>query len=203
MIPVNARKCNILPVCKAQKSEALINRYKAYIQQLDTFQLECNYCHEHGYCIRHAYYKRGYFIDKSDLCKGTAIDILRVKCKNCGHTHAILPEEIVPYLQYTAAFISEVLKVYFSHSQTVERICDTYEISVTTLYNWKERFLSHKDQYLGVLKSMMCSPLEALASLHNLKDYVADFADRFLRWIEKMPMQRHQNPPNTERPVFS
>ena len=208
MIPVNARKCNIILLCRHLKrrhlkSSDLIRHYYNYVHGLDTFQLECNCCHKRGECIRHAYYERGYFLTKEDLALGTTIRILRVICKSCGHTHAILPEEIVPYIRFTIPFITQVLDPYFSHAQTVVGICEDSWISISTLYSWKERFETHKDQFLGLLKSSQHTCAAAIAWLNNLKDYVVDFADRFLRKVGKMPMQFHANPTNTRRPVFS
>ena len=43
---------------------------------------------------RHGYYKKYTNISG----KKYYIRILRVRCKVCGHTHAILPDFIVPYL---------------------------------------------------------------------------------------------------------
>ena len=177
--------------------------YTQFILTLNLFRLECNHCHCRGECVRHAYYTRQYVLEPHDLEEGTRIRILRVKCKHCGRTHAILPEEIVPYQKYTLSFIGTALDRHYTSGQTVEAVCDAMEIEPVLLYRWKKRFQEQKDRYLGRLESGKLNVREALGKLFGLKDYVLEFAGTFLRVTEKMPMQKHRNPPNTTLPVFS
>ncbi len=177
--------------------------YTQFIVTLNLYRLECNHCHCRGECIRHGYYVRGYMLEPSDLDKGTRIRILRVKCKHCGKTHAVLPEEIVPYLKYTATFIGIALDRHYTSGQTVEADCETLGIEPVLLYRWKKRFQEQKDRYLGRMESEKLSAREALGKLFRLKDYVLEFAGSFLHRTEKMPMQKHRNPSNTRLPVFS
>ena len=116
----------------------------------------------------------------------------------------------MPYLRYTAIFIGSALKRYYTSSlcgyarkDSVETICWDMEIEVPQLYRWKRRFEEQKDRYLGVLESARYSAEKAMEWLMGLKNYVAEFAGKYLRRIEKMPMQSHANPTNTRQPVFS
>lgn len=177
--------------------------YTQFILTLNLFQLECNHCHRRGECIRHAYYSRGYILNASDMENGTRIRILRVKCKHCGRTHAILPEEIVPYLQCTSIFIGTALDLHYTSGEAVESVSKKINIEPNLLYRWKKLFLQQKEKYLGKLESGKLSVREALNRLFTLKDYVLEFAGSFLQKTEKMPMQNHENPPNTWLPVFS
>ncbi len=189
----------------------LIKAYTAFTATLNMFTLECNNCHKHGECIRHGYYKRRYLLTAEDVLAGTQIRILRVRCKHCGKTHAILPEEIVPYLGFTATFIGSALKRYYTRTncadivrkETVETICGDMAIEVPQLYRWKKRFEEQKDRYLGVLESARYSARRAIVWLTERKDYVTEFSGKYLRWTEKIPMQSHANPTNTRQPVFS
>ena len=70
--------------------------------------------------------------------------VLRVKCTSCGHTHALLPEMLIPYSSYSLRFILTVLENYFLHIHPVEVICETYQISHSTLYAFRSLFLSPK-----------------------------------------------------------
>lgn len=189
----------------------MIRAYATFIAMLNMFALECNNCHKRGECIRHGYYERGYLLTAEDVLTGTRIRILRVRCKHCGKTHAILPEEIVPYLRFTATFIGSSLQRYYtrepcdgcSKKETMEKICEDMEIEVPQLYRWKKRFEEQKDRYLGVLESARYSARKAIERLTELKDYVTEFAGKYLRRTEKIPMQSHANPTNTRQPVFS
>lgn len=204
MIPVNLHHCNIFSGTSLQKTADMIQLYILFIKALNVFGLECNNCHWKGCCIRHGYYERSYLLSVGDLIgEGTKIRILRVKCKHCGRTHAILPEEIAPYLPFSTVFIYPTLSQYYEKKKTVEAICKEFQIAAPLLYRWKKRFERQKDQFLGVLESAKYSGKEALAWLARLEDYGAEFARKYLSETEKMPMQQHANPPNTKRPVFS
>lgn len=200
---INLHHCNILFGKTVKKASEWIDMYTQFILTLNLFHLECNHCHCRGECIRHGYYTRGYILEPDDLVKGARIRILRVKCKHCGKTHAVLPEEIVPYSSYTSTFIGAALDRHYTDGQTVEAVCDAMEIEPVLLYQWKKHFQEQKDRYLGRLESEKLCAREALDKLFKLKDYVLDFAGTFLRGTEKMPMQKHRNPPNTTLPVFS
>ena len=202
MIPVNSHHCNIFSDTNPKKSADWTELYERYSENLNVFALECNDCHWKGYCIRYGHYRRCYLLDPDDLMAGTTIRIQRVMCKHCGHTHAVMPEEIVPYLQYSVVFIYLVLFQYYFTAETVESICMVLKITAPQIYRWKKRFEKQKDRYLGVLKSAERSVHDVLIWLGKLKDYGNDFAEKYVSLTEKMPMQQHANPPNTCRPVF-
>lgn len=204
MIPVNLHHCNIFSGTFLQNTVEKIEMYTQFITSLNVFGLECNYCHRKGSCIRHGYYERSYLLKAEDLMgEGTRIRILRVKCKHCGRTHAILPEEIAPYLPFSTAFIFPVLYQFYEKKKTVGKICKEFQITAPQLYRWKERFERQKDQFLGVLESDRYNGRDALTWLSQLRDYGKEYAGKYLSLTEKMPMQQHANPPNTRRPVFS
>ena len=79
---------------------------------------------------------------------------LRFECVSCGITHALLPDIIVPYSQYSLRFMLTVLVAYFDRNTTVLAVCASYGIAVSTLYAWKHRLLEHKNLLLGVLASL-------------------------------------------------
>lgn len=76
--------------------------------------------------------------------------VLRVKCKECGRTHAILPELIIPYSQIPAD-LQQYMLLYPLGSPELEELmesnCDITEsniLAVRSRYrrNWKERLLT-------------------------------------------------------------
>lgn len=79
------------------------------------------------------------------------VTVLRFSCDSCGHTHAAHPSCLVPYHSYSLRFILFVLRAYFLHLQTVERLCEIFGIAASTLYCWKVLFLNQKALWLGVL----------------------------------------------------
>lgn len=196
MIHRNVHKCNIFKEISSLSEGA----YEAYIGNLNIFNLECSFCHRKGTCIRYGFYGRGYLLTNEDLKDGRTINIQRVKCKDCGCTHGLLPEEIIPYAQYSLPFIILVLLMYFQRQATVTSICAAMGITVPMLYRWKKLFQHQKDTYLGVVASGQWSDLEAIAWLCSRTDYGGEFAGVYLHMTEKMPMQKHPNPSNTRLP---
>lgn len=186
-----------------QESSVGLAAYQNYIDNLDTFQLECNFCHSRGECVKDGHYQRGYLVSPEDLKGiGKKIFIQRVKCKHCTHTHALLPEEIVPYRQYSIIFISLVLFVLFLGELSINSICKMYSISIRQLKQWKELYTQQKDRFLGVLTSKRWTEKDVVSWFRELKDYGSDFAKQYFSKTKKMPAQTHINPTNMARPVF-
>jgi ribosomal protein S27AE len=76
---------------------------------------------------------------------------LRFECRSCSKTHALLPDILTPYSPYSLRFKLTVLAAYFEREQTVAAICKRFGIAVSTIYEWKKLFLSHKKLFLGIL----------------------------------------------------
>lgn len=83
-----------------------INGYKKLILDLEVKLIKCPYCHQYE-IVRHGYYKR--MININNNTKHT-INILRIRCKSCKHTHAILPSFIIPYEHNTLLNQLETIK---------------------------------------------------------------------------------------------
>jgi len=175
--------------------------YKQYISGLEPVQLKCNNCHHRGYCTRYGFYERNYLLSPADL-NSEKIKIQRVKCKDCNTTHALLPEEIVPYSQYSIVFIFLALYQYYVEETTVAHICEGLGITPRVLYRWTHRFEVQKERFLGLLRSMQYSGKAAIQWLLQQDRYGAGIARQHLKQTEKMPMQNHRNPPNTRHPIM-
>lgn len=101
--------------------------------------------------------------------KGTVvthrISVSRIMCSSCGHTHAVLPEIIVPYKPHSLILVLTVLRDYYLSRMTVRELCAKYMIAVSTLYAWERLFLIHKKLWLGILEDLTLKPLAFLALL--------------------------------------
>ena len=93
------------------------------------------------------------------------VAVQRVLCPSCLHTHAILPENTIPYASYGLLFLIRVLRGYFLHTMTVEKLCAMYRISTSTLYAWLRLFRIHKKLWLGVLADLETGCLAFLDGL--------------------------------------
>lgn len=124
--------------------------------------------------------------------------ILRVKCSCCGHTHAILPDPIIPYDSYSLFFILRVLAEYFMRVRTVTAICDTFCITPMQLYRWKALYQKHRREWQGLLKTVEQDILSSLKDLVRT-DPFSSFAQMFFRKTDLSFMQSHKNPTISSR----
>jgi len=131
-----------------------------------------------------------------------SVEIQRVRCKSCGHTHAILPDHIVPYTTYSLLFILRVLAAHFLGSGTVEQLCRRYGISPSMLYQWKAVFLEHKRLWLGVLKHAETGSAQFIRRLLELPGYSDDFGRPFYRKTTFSFLQRHKDAAFFRHAVF-
>lgn len=126
----------------------------------------CPFCRtKHPEWKKHAEYERYLISYESGCVISYRINIIRYRCSSCRHTHAILPEFIIPYQCYSFLFITAAMRDYFAGALTKEQICEKYSISVSTLYAWKKLFLRQKKLWLGLLDDACTSSMEFLGSL--------------------------------------
>lgn len=109
------------------------------------YEYKCPYCKaKHPDWKKHSEYDRYLISFENGYIVSHQVFITRYKCSSCRHTHAVLPELIIPHSSYSFLFIIAVMRDYFNRSITVESICAKYNISVSTLYLWKDLFLRQK-----------------------------------------------------------
>ena len=77
-----------------------IKDYYSFQLNLDLSKVSCPNCKTNRF-VRWAYYKRNININDFE----ETISILRIKCKSCGQTHAVLPSFIVPYLHHSIEYL--------------------------------------------------------------------------------------------------
>lgn len=106
MIRKNLLFCKIIRIKTSSKS-----LFDTYMSHFKPDQETCPICGSFGNCRIHAYYGRHItdFIAgksvKSDIC------VLRVLCNSCRRSHAILPDVIIPYSDYSLFFVLRLLDI--------------------------------------------------------------------------------------------
>lgn len=169
--------------------------YKSFNPDME----RCPSCGAKGGCRFFSSYKR-YIVDAvNGQILTEECEILRLIC-SCGHTHAILPDFIVPYDSYSLPCILYILRAYFAHSMTIGEICDAFGISYSTLYRWKAAFFSHKAWWLGLMCSGKTPSLEFLDGILG-REHFSDFASGFFIKTLYSFLQTHANPANCCRAV--
>ena len=133
------------------------NAFDLYTKEMDHYTPQneiCPTCGAKGCCKIHGHYRR-FITDRiQDQAIDHPVDIVRVRCKSCGHTHSILPDGFIPYDPYSLPFVLHVLMRYFSHEMNIQLICARFQISVSTLYRWIHIFYRHRQEWLGILNDI-------------------------------------------------
>ena len=119
--------------------------YDEIIGNLEIMRLSCT-CGHSGCLERHASYSRSLRIFGEKI----VIQILRVRCRECGRTHAILLSIMVPYSQIPYADQQSIVAGYENGEKSSEILnrnwlIDEREISyIICRYkkHWKERLAS-------------------------------------------------------------
>ena len=188
MIRKNALFCKIIRIKKSSK--VLFDSY------MDTFCPEkqtCPVCGSSFHCQIHAYYGRRIIDFICGVPVTTEVTVLRLACQSCGHTHAVLPDLIIPYSSYSLFFILRVLAEAFLHISSLERLCERFCITRNQLYKWKQLFQQHKREWLGILEDSETSGMDFLLMLAAKPDY-SSFAMDFTKQTSYSFLQSHRNP---------
>ena len=188
MIRKNALLCKLIRIKTSSKFifDSCMNNYQPQTEI-------CPICKSQGNCRIHAYYNRS-VIDfrygqkvKSSLC------VKRLICDSCGHTHAVLPDVLIPYSSYSLMFILRILGEFFSAITSIEALCEKFSITSMQFYKWLQLWRQHKQSWLGILSDMETSDRVFLKSLVLTKSY-SDFGTAFCRQFRCSFLQAHKNP---------
>lgn len=109
----------------------------------------------------------------------SSLIVPRFLCTSCGHTHAILPDVLIPYSSYSLRFILSVLFEYLQHKRTVMDLCEHWEISISTLYDWIHLFLEHYNSWCRSLDRILWISHDAVSSVGNTESFPSLFFTQF------------------------
>ena len=168
--------------------------FSAFMDSYSHAMQECPSCHSKGNLIPHASYCRSIIDFTGGKTTYRKISVKRLKCQGCGHTHAVLPDLIVPYAQYSLFFLLRVVGEYFLHLKTISEICLVYSITPSMLYRWKALFLCHMADWLPILEQLETSTFAFLKQICFLQDFSTSFSSPFFRLTGVSFLQSHKNP---------
>ena len=89
-----------------------VDSYQELLAHYGNWPYTCPVCNTVGQWQRHGTYLRYLLVSEDDTYyqwKTHHMKILRIRCKSCQHTHAILTKDMVPYAIYS---IRSIIKVY-------------------------------------------------------------------------------------------
>lgn len=93
-----------------------------------------------------------------------------VRCMecSCGRSHALLPSVVVPYSSFSLRFIVCLLYDRMTKAfSSIEKLCGHYDISISTFYRVKTRFIQDRLMMLGLMESLSEDGVTLLESLRS------------------------------------
>ena len=145
------------------------------INDFDVSKAICPLCKAKYRCEDFSTYSRNMISFEKESVTCHSLSIPRLMCASCNHTHALLPDILIPFGSYSLSFILKVLRAKFLGNKTVLALCEYFQISVSTLYSWIKLFHKQKQVCLGILVDKAYSPLSFTEDLLNRKLQVASF----------------------------
>lgn len=104
----------------------------------------CPNCKFEGKLYNHGSYERNVITEEDSY----RITIFRVKCPICGKTHALIPDFLIPYFQYSLDTIKKCLDLKFRTGNSYSRILDYFQcknpnsyLSATAISAFIKRFI--------------------------------------------------------------
>ena len=121
------------------KSFSSYSEKNSYIQSLmpditDIDRNICPYCHAKGKLIKYGTYERNLSVLVDNEVANYRISIQRVICTSCNHTHALLPNFIVPYKIMTIFSIAQIAKR--ASISSAYKLAETINLSVQMIYSY-------------------------------------------------------------------
>jgi len=145
----------------------------------DTSHFQCPYCHRKGDFKKLPSYQRYMISYNGDSRTEVLVTIPRIQCPSCGHTHALIPDNLIPYGSYTIKFVLRILLEYLKRKTSVEALCNKWNISISTLYEWKKIFLYHHSLLLGVIHAAKALCESLINEVYDYPDFPFEFFDCF------------------------
>lgn len=152
-----------------------LKRFNAVYDNLNIHSLTCPLCRTKFNCTFLSSYSRNMITFENGLNTCHTVSVTRVICNSCSHTHAILPDHLIPFGSYTLSFVLTVLRVYFLGAKTITSLCDFFQISISTLYEWIKLFKEQKHIWLGILNDAVISEVKFIEDILCCSNSISSF----------------------------
>ena len=113
----------------------------------------CPCCGSRNSLIRHAKYERYICLFENNVFVCHTITVLRLKCKSCNTTHAILPADVIPFKIFSFTCIRICLTGYFTQGMSGPKISLMYKISVQMVYLFIKEYHDEQSSCVNFLRA--------------------------------------------------
>ena len=172
------------------------------VKHTSLFRLKCPTCGAVGRCRSSGSYRRMMITVVANERREIELDIPRVCCESCRHTHSLLADALIPYGSYTLRFILHVLYAYLHRSEPVAKICEQWAISISTLYSWIHLFFEQHNIWVRVLDRISWVTEAALRKIEDIPCFPARFLERFQFSFFRWPGATRSHPKGCRGGVF-
>lgn len=129
--------------------------YEAKIREKGNMDYQCPVCRKKSTLKRHGFYKRNmilWFGHKEEKL----LYILRVQCTTCKSTHAVLPNDAVPYKVYSIPFYVKMLRILYQFKRHVSLCVKWLEICHVQIYHVIHQIQREFQRCKKTTKSWQC-----------------------------------------------
>ena len=165
-------------LCKLNSLKISDSKLFSLFTQSPKRNLSCPCCGNQADLHFHSSYNRMMISVCNNQRYEESVYISRVICP-CGHTHALIPDFLIPYGSYSLRFILTVLNNYLKRNCSVASLCDYYQISISTLYDWKNLFINHYNLFMGAIREIITLSTTDIDLINNLFSFPYKFFIRF------------------------
>lgn len=152
--------------------------YNNSISELQIHQISCPCCHHHNLCW-HGCYKRKVFTNSNGGDKVT-LKVSRLKCQFCEATHALLPQNLVPYQQIPLDIQTDVITQSANRS-TEEILAENICLDECNVKSIIARFRHHWEERLG------CASLDFSSVPLLIQSCISIYRRQFMQ-IRRIPI---------------
>ena len=174
-------------------NEKILNFYGVW-------NFKCPCCNAFRSFSRHALYSRNICILKDNQIIEKRLNILRLKCKSCETTHAVLPADVIPYMIYSFSCVLAFLYKHFVENQSALCIFKKFKISCQLFYQFIKRFTNYVNACINFLRIFLSLELDfnsshkSILSFINTKFIISDFQFQYLNFSKSVfLMTRRRN----------
>lgn len=107
------------------------------------------------------------------------VSVPRFLCESCGHTHAVIPDILIPFGSYSLRFILTILRKYLLRSCTVSAFCEHWGIAISTLYGWIHLFTDQYNIWCCAIDRTLWLCQDALDDVFSSASFPSGFYQRF------------------------